>query len=497
MIYTKAYRTHGKPFFLLAIFYSILRIAQHGGFFAFKTKKLKMKIYTNSQQILCDTFTPISTFLSLRDNFANVSLFESSDYTSKSNSHSFIVVNPIVTLQLKADVLECRVEGKLSHSEKIDDHKGLLKLKSQFDFTDNSIAHQNGFFGVIGYEAVQLFEDIKLKPAQNELPDIFLAAYEYVLIFDHFHNQLTILNNSFDSKSNKLPVILKALNKRTTTTSDFKTIGELESSETNESFKGKVLLAKEHILRGDVFQLVLSRKFTQQFEGDDFEVYRQLRTINPSPYMFYFDLEKAKLIGASPEAQIKVVNGLAEIHPIAGTVRKTDNQEENLIKIKQLQEDKKENAEHIMLVDLARNDLNHYCADVKVEKLKEVQSFSHVIHLVSRVTGQLKNNNSLAVFGGSFPAGTLSGAPKYRAIQLIDNYENESRGYYGGAIGLLAANGDVNMAIVIRTALSHKGKLTYQAGAGIVQDSTAEGECQEVFNKVKAVESAIQNATKS
>ncbi|MFT4600713.1 MAG: anthranilate synthase component 1 [Arenicella sp.] len=466
-------------------------------FLQIKTKKLKMKIFTNTQQILCDTFTPISTFLSLRDGFANVSLFESSDYSSKSNSHSFIGVNPIVTLQLKDDILESRVQGALNQTVKIKNQEDLLKVKAQFVFSDKANAHQNGFFGVIGYDALQLFEDIELTSVKNELPDVFLAAYEFVLIFDHFHNQLTILHNTFDSKANKLAVILKALNKQIGAKSDFETIGDLESSDTDESFKGKVKEAKKHILRGDVFQLVLSRKFTQRFEGDDFEVYRQLRTINPSPYMFYFDLEKAKLIGASPEAQIKVVKGLAEIHPIAGTVRKTENQEENLIKIKELRADKKENAEHIMLVDLARNDLNQYCTDVKVEKLKEVQSFSHVIHLVSRVTGQLKDDSSLAVFGGSFPAGTLSGAPKYRAIELIDKYETESRGYYGGAIGLLAANGDVNMAIVIRTALSHKGNLTYQAGAGIVQDSTADGECQEVYNKVKAVETAINKAKKS
>ena len=456
-----------------------------------------MKIFTNSQQILCDTFTPISTFLCLRDTYANVSLFESSDYSSKSDSHSFIGVNPIVTIQQKNEVAELRIKGELEDKRPVSSAIDLQKLKSKFIFTDNSNVHQNGFFGVIGYNAVQLFEDIELTEKDQDLPDIFLAAYEFVLVFDHFHNQLTILHNSFDFETNNLPLILKALNKDIKKSGDFTILREIESSETDESFKKKVEIVKEHILKGDVFQLVLSRQFYQNFKGDDFEVYRQLRTINPSPYMFYFDLDKAKLIGASPEAQIKVTSGLAEIHPIAGTVRKTADTERNLMKIKELKSDAKENAEHIMLVDLARNDLNRYCQGVKVQKLKEVQSFSHVIHLVSLVTGQLNSDSSLDVFGGSFPAGTLSGAPKFRAMELIDKYENVSRNFYGGAIGLLAANGDVNMAIVIRTALSHQGKLTYQAGAGIVHDSTAEGECQEVYNKVKAVQTAITKASKS
>jgi len=456
-----------------------------------------MKIFTNAQQILCDTFTPISTFLSLRDCFANVSLFESSDYSSKSNSHSFIGVNPIVTIQQIETIADVRVNGKLEERVTVSNHEDLDDLKSRFKFEDKLNSHQNGFFGIIGYGALQLFEDINLENKQTDLPDVFLAAYEFVLVFDHFHNQLTILHNSFDSKSNKLALIIKALNKDVKESGGFRAIGKLESSESDKSFKAKVNLAKDHILRGDVFQLVLSRQFYQDFEGDDFEVYRQLRTINPSPYMFYFDLEKAKLIGASPEAQIKVTGGLAEIHPIAGTVRKSEDKEENYKRIEVLKADEKENAEHIMLVDLARNDLNRYCNEVHVENLKEVQSFSHVIHLVSKVTGQLNDESSLAVFGGSFPAGTLSGAPKYRAIELIDKYENTSRNYYGGAIGLLAANGDVNMAIVIRTALSHQGILTYQAGAGIVHDSTIDGECQEVYNKVKAVQTAIKKASQS
>ncbi|MEO9531385.1 MAG: anthranilate synthase component I family protein [Crocinitomicaceae bacterium] len=456
-----------------------------------------MNIYTHKQQLLCDTQTPISTFLSLRDHFANVSLFESSDYTSKANAHSFIGVNTIVSIQVNNGEMEARLNGKIHSKSLISSSEDLTRLKDSFEFVNDSERHHNGFFGVIGYDAIPLFEDIQIDNEQDELPEVFLAAYEFVLVFDHFHNQLTILNNSFTNKENRLPIILRSINKSFSNAGEFKTIGELKSSETDETFKEKVKLAKEHILRGDVFQLVLSRQFSQQFEGDDFAFYRQLRTLNPSPYMFYFDLEKAKLIGASPEAQIKIENGIAEIHPIAGTVRKSENFQENLSNIEALKVDEKENAEHIMLVDLARNDLNQTCSKVAVEKLKEVQSFSHVIHLVSKVTGRIQEASSLQIFGGSFPAGTLSGAPKYRAMELINKYENKPRKYYGGAIGLLAANGDVNMAIVIRTALSHKGELKYQAGAGIVYDSTEEGECQEVYNKINAVQTAIKNANQS
>jgi anthranilate synthase component 1 len=456
-----------------------------------------MNIYTHKQQLLCDTQTPISTFLSLRDSFANVSLFESSDYTSKANAHSFIGVNPIVTVQLNGKKLVSRVEGKIHSKARIQDSSELDSLQKSFQFLNEKESHHNGFFGVIGYNAIPLFEDISFENVQDELPDVFLAAYEFVLVFDHFHNQLTVLNNTFSAKENRLAVIIRSINKGFSTAGEFKVAGRTESSETDETFKDKVKQAKEHILRGDVFQLVISRQFSQAFEGDDFEFYRQLRTLNPSPYMFYFDLEKAKLIGASPEAQVKIQEGIAEIHPIAGTVIKSEDYDENQKNIEALKKDEKENAEHIMLVDLARNDLNQNCSNVAVEKLKEVQSFSHVIHLVSKVTGKANHTNSLEIFGGSFPAGTLSGAPKYRAMELIDKYENQPRNYYGGAIGLLAANGDVNMAIVIRTALSHKGKLVYQAGAGIVYDSTVEGECQEVYNKIKAVESAIKNANKS
>lgn len=459
---------------------------------------VKTTIYTKAQRLLSDTLTPIGLFLNLRDRYPSVSLFESSDYASKTNAHSFIGVQPIATVCYSNGKVSVRVQQKLTYVKPLSKAAELDEIMGSFVFDDQKNAHQNGFFGVIGYDAVPLFEEIELKKVNqstSDLPAIFLAVYRYVLVFDHFHHQLTVMSNALKEGDHRMDDLLKSLRQVSAPSGRFRVKGQRTSSETDRSFKEKVTLAKQHVARGDVFQLVLSRQFRQPFEGDDFEVYRQLRTINPSPYLFYFDLEKARLMGASPEAQIKITSRLAEIHPIAGTIQKREDPEENRQRIAALQQDEKENAEHIMLVDLARNDLNRYCTEVTVDRLKEVQSFSHVIHLVSKVSGKLEEKRSrLEVFGGSFPAGTLSGTPKYRAMQLIDDYEVKHRAYYGGAIGLLAANGDVNMAIVIRTACSHNGALTYQAGAGIVHDSTPDGECREVYNKVKAVETAIQKA---
>ena len=422
-----------------------------------------MKIFQHTEEILGDTFTPIGIFLALRDKFANVSLFESSDFSSKENAKSYIVADPIVSLQIFQNETQVRINNKLVESNHITSSDQLSLLIESFDFQNKILASNNGFFGVIAYDAIPLFEKIKFKTCEDELPIVYLSAYRFVIEFDHFHHRLKLINNLFNESENELSVLIQEINKKVLPSENFKINGGISSSETDQSFEEKVLKAKAHVARGDVFQLVLSRQFQQKFEGDDFEVYRQLRTINPSPYMFYLDIDKAKLIGASPEAQLKVSRGLAEIHPIAGTIKKSNSDVEDEKHIALLKVNEKENAEHIMLVDLARNDLNQNCTKVQVASLKEVQKFSHVIHLVSRVTGQVNQSKSINVFKGSFPAGTLSGAPKYKAMELIDKYEAVSRKYYGGAVGMFAANGDINTAIVIRTALSYKNNLIYQA----------------------------------
>lgn len=454
-----------------------------------------MKIYTTSSQQICDTITPISAYLNLRDSFANVSLFESSEYAKKENSKSFIGANPIVTIQVLNGILKVKIVGKLEVQRPLVSASDLQEVLNDFEFTNERTNALNGFFGVFGYESIPLFESIQFERKTEELPEVFLAVYQNLLVFDHFKNQMTILTNSLDPTSIHQNLFAR-LSNPVYANNRFELKGELASSESDESFRQKVLSSKEYLKRGDVFQLVLSRNFKQQFQGDAFEVYRQLRSINPSPYMFFFDFEKGKLLGASPEAQLKISQAKAEIHPIAGTVKRAGNENENLRRVQEMIQDKKENAEHAMLVDLARNDLNRTCLDVKVEELKSVQAFSHVYHMVSKVTGTVSDTAPLDVFGGSFPAGTLSGAPKYRAMELIDQLESAGRGYYGGAIGQLAANGDLNLAIVIRSATIQNDTITYQAGAGIVLDSEPEKENQEVYNKVGAIQKAIKNAVK-
>ena len=276
---------------------------------------------------------------------------------------------------------------------------------------------------------------------------------------------------------------------------NFSTQGKTSSNLTDAEYKEHVDLAKKHCARGDVFQLVLSKKFSQQFKGDEFNVYRALRSINPSPYLFYFDYGDFKIFGSSPEAQLVINKGKAEIHPIAGTFKRTGNDEKDAELAKQLSIDDKENAEHVMLVDLARNDLSRHGSNVKVEKYREVQFFSHVIHLVSKVTGNMhKDTTTMQVVADTFPAGTLSGAPKHKAMQLIEKYEKTSRDFYGGAIGFMDFDGNFNHAIVIRTFLSKNHQLHWQAGAGLVSKSNPETELQEVYNKLGALTKAIELA---
>ena len=355
------------------------------------------------------------------------------------------------------------------------------------------LSHLNGFFGLVGYDAIPHFETVKFKEKNRfeELPDVFFAAYKYIVVFDNFTNKIDLLMNSFHEDFTGFDQFMSQVFHSRIYASKFETVGELKSNETDDSFREKVLDSKEYIKAGEVFQMVISRSFSQPYAGEAFEVYRQLRALNPSPYMFYMELDKAKLFGASPEAQLRVSNGVAEIHPIAGTVKRTLSAEKDEALAIQLKNDKKENAEHTMLVDLARNDLNITCQDVKVTSYKKIQTFSHVIHMVSKVTGTLDATNAEEAFAKSFPAGTLSGAPKFRAMELIDGLEAENRGYYGGAIGHLSGNGDLNMAIIIRSCLAYKNELHYQAGAGIVYDSVPENEVQEVYNKIGAVQKAI------
>ena len=458
------------------------------------------KLHTNSKKLLADTFTPVSVYLKIRDKFPNSLLLESSDYHANDNSFSFICFNPIANFSVENNIITKQYpDDSIEKIEVI--KKNVVEELSQFSkqFKTESETFKfinNGLFGYISYDAIQYFEkiNIKEKSPENEIPLIQYAVYQNIIAINHFNNEAYIFCHSFEDVNN-IAEIEQLLQNKNFASFSFKKENEVVSNLTDEEFKRNVALAKKHCLRGDVFQLVLSRRFSQEFKGDEFNVYRALRSINPSPYLFYFDYGNYKIFGSSPEAQIIIKDNVAEIHPIAGTFKRTGNDEEDAQLAKKLTEDIKENSEHVMLVDLARNDLSRNCNEVQVEKYKEVQFFSHVIHLVSKVTGKLKNSdNFMSLVANTFPAGTLTGAPKVRAMELIEEIEQTNRSFYGGAIGFMDFKGNFNHAIMIRSFLSKNHKLYFQAGAGIVESSTEENETQEVYNKLSALEKALDLA---
>ena len=459
-------------------------------------KKLKFK--TTSKQKIADTVTPVGLYLRLRDKYSNTLLLESSDYHSKEESYSFICIEPIVSMQADKNDFTVSVRGEqVQKSEINSDFNQLFN-----DFTDyidldcdKSLKPFNGLYGYTTYDSVQYFETIKLSvpDAPSKIPMMQYSFYKFIIAINHFNDEMQLIENLEEGEESRLQEIETIIEAQAFNTQKFEIVGEESSNCTDDDFIDYVRKAKSHCKRGDVFQLVLSRQFQQKFKGDEFNVYRALRSINPSPYLFYFDYGSFKLMGSSPEAQIKINNGKAIINPIAGTFRRTGDMAEDIKLGKKLSEDKKETAEHVMLVDLARNDLSKYASNVTVEVFKEVQYFSHVIHLVSTVQGKIKGN-PIKIVGDTFPAGTLSGAPKYKAMQLIDTYENQSRGFYGGAVGIIGLDGSVNLAIAIRSFVSKNNTLYSQAGAGIVIHSDEKKELQEVNNKLAALKKALEMA---
>jgi len=467
-----------------------------------KMNSLKsFSLTTKYKQILADTITPVSVYLKIRDKFPNSLLLESSDYHGNDNSFSYICCNPIASIKIENEtIIKNYPDGsseKIAIDATTDIPSVIQKFSGQFESKKNDFKFiNNGLFGYISYDAVRYFEKVNIakKENSNTIPDVYYAVYQNIIAINHFKNEAYIFCHSLDGKNN-IGEIEQLLQSRNIASYSFTKDGEGFSNLTDEEFKHNVALAKKHCYRGDVFQLVLSRRFTQGFKGDEFNVYRALRSINPSPYLFFFDYGDFKIFGSSPEAQIIVKDRKAEIHPIAGTFKRTGDDEKDAVLAKQLSEDKKENSEHVMLVDLARNDLSRNGHDVQVEKYREVQFFSHVIHLVSKVTGHLHDKAStMQVVADTFPAGTLSGAPKHRAMQLIEDYEKTNRNFYGGAIGFMDFKGNFNHAIMIRTFLSKNHQLHCQAGAGIVADSDEESEMQEVYNKLRALNTALDLA---
>ena len=469
--------------------------------------------HTSSKTILADLYTPVGIYMRLRDLYPQSALMESSDYHDPNNSRSFIGINPIASVAIghglttvsypDGSIISQPLSASFGSAEAI--HALIDRIEVTGEFADIC-----GLFGYTSFNAVRYFENIEVKDetqAKNDAPDLLYILYKVVIVFDHFNNTLTII--SLDGET-ELDNVFKAMNKANVKAYDFHPVGDVRSTLTDEEHKANIRRGIQHCLRGDVFQIVLSRRFIQKYEGDDFKLYRTLRSINPSPYLFYFDFGGFRIFGSSPETHCRIepiandphnttisereqsTAFRAYIDPIAGTTKRTGNAEADRKGAEYLRNDPKENAEHVMLVDLARNDLSRNCHGVKVDFYKDLQYYSHVIHLVSRVSGELDEGaDPIKAFIDTFPAGTLSGAPKVRAMQLISEYEPHNRGAYGGCIGYIGLNGSLNQAITIRTFVSRNGELWFQAGGGIVAKSDEEYELQEVNNKLGALRRAI------
>jgi anthranilate synthase component 1 len=462
---------------------------------------MQFELKTHHKKILADTITPVSVYLKIRDRFPNSILLESSDYHANDNSFSYICCNPIASIKVENEMISKEFPNgdkeTIQITNTVDVMQEIDVFSKQFKVADQDFKFiTNGLFGFMAYDAVRYFEDVKISKKDNSIaiPDMYYAVYQNIIAINHFKNEAYLFAHCFDSDNN-IPELEQVLKIRNFASYNFSKEGAVKTNLEDNAFKEQVALAKKHCQRGDVFQLVLSKRFSQGFKGDEFNVYRALRSINPSPYLFFFDYGDFKIFGSSPEAQIIVKDEKAEIHPIAGTYKRTGNDEKDAELAKQLALDDKENSEHVMLVDLARNDLSRNGNKVQVDTYREVQYFSHVIHLVSKVTGIKKPDiSTLKIVADTFPAGTLSGAPKHRAMQLIEKYEKTSRGYYGGAIGFMDFKGNFNHAIMIRTFLSKNHELHFQAGAGLVAASEAEDELQETYNKLGALNKALEIA---
>ncbi|THD66397.1 anthranilate synthase component I family protein [Robertkochia marina] len=460
------------------------------------------RLKTSYRKILADTITPVSIYLKIRDRFPNSILLESSDYHANDNSFSYICFNPIAHIKAENNTFYASYPDGTQHEaalnrkdvqlpQLIEDFAGKFETDgNEFKFINN------GLFGYIAYDAVRYFEDIEIRKKDDriDIPDLYYAVYRNIIAINHFKNEAYLFSHDYKDQNN-LEEIQQLIRSRNYASYSFQPEGSPASALTDDDYKELVKKAKHHCSRGDVFQLVLSRRFSQKFKGDEFNVYRALRSVNPSPYLFFFDYGNFRIFGSSPESQLVIKNDRAEIHPIAGTFKRTGNDEQDARLARALSNDEKENSEHVMLVDLARNDLSRNGNTVEVETNREVQFFSHVIHLVSKVVAK-KNPEipTMQVVADTFPAGTLSGAPKHMAMQLIDRYEPGNRNYYGGAIGFMDFSGNFNHAIMIRTFLSKDHELYYQAGAGLVAASDPEAELQETYNKLGALTSALELA---
>ena len=466
----------------------------------------KIEINTTSRKMLADVYTPVGIYLRLRDRFRDTILLESTDHHSSENSWSFICINAIGGIEINSkESIEFKLPGQKPERIALKNANEIPQLlwgfMQKFDIQKSENKESKfaqGLFGYTTYDAVQFFDTESLATQSSEpaaIPLMRYRLYQYVIAINHFKDELLICENKIYGVESDVAVVESLIRSKNVPAYPFQSKGEESANMSDDDYKVMVKKGIAGCHRGDVFQIVLSRRFQQKFMGDEFNVYRALRSINPSPYLFFFDYGDYKLMGSSPEAQLVIQNGKAVVHPIAGTFRRTGNDEADKLAAESLLKDAKENAEHVMLVDLARNDLSRVCDEVTVAYYRQIQYFSHVIHMVSEVTGKVRDgSNPFELIAKTFPAGTLSGAPKFKAMELIDAYEPTARSYYGGAIGFMGFDDSCNHAIMIRTFLSKNNTLTYQAGAGVVVASNPESELQEVNNKLGALKKAIEMA---
>lgn len=463
---------------------------------------MRYEFNTNHKELTADLHTPVSTYLKVRDIYPESAMLESSDFHSNENSRSYIALCPMARVGINRGECSMRFPDGSEKVQSITDAYPVADAINEF-LNCFSIKGEHkelcGLYGYTAFDAVRYFESLPVMEAHhidNDAPDVLYILYKYILVFDHFSNKLTLVEILEESEPSWLNELETIIENRNFASYGFQPIGEETSSVTEEEYKAMVRKGIKHCLCGDVFQIVLSRRFEQSFMGDDFKVYRALRSINPSPYLFYFDFGGFRIFGSSPETHCKITAGTACIDPIAGTAFRSGDPVIDRQRAEALLDDPKENAEHVMLVDLARNDLSRNAQGVQIDFYKEVQHYSHVIHLVSRVSGRIMpESNSIKTYIDTFPAGTLSGAPKYRAMQLISAMEKHNRGAYGGCIGFIGLDGDLNQAITIRSFVSRGNTLFYQAGAGIVAGSNDDRELQEVNNKLGALKNAIELAS--
>jgi anthranilate synthase component I len=463
----------------------------------------RIKLETTFKKMLADVYTPVGIYLRLRDRFRDTILLESTDHHSAENSFSFICINAIAGIEItNANSIEFKLPGEAPTKTLLTKDNAvpalLWEFMQHFDVVpaeNKTVKSVQGLYGYATYDAIRFFETIQLDKPKSELPVIPLMRYrlyQYVIAINHYKDEMYLCENLVKGIESEMNVVESLIRSKDVPVFPFNVKGDEQRNMADEDYKEIVAKGIQHCLRGDVFQIVLSRRYQQKFTGDEFNVYRALRSINPSPYLFFFDYGDYRIMGSSPEAQLIIQQGKAVMHPIAGTFKRTGDDITDQKMAEALLKDAKENAEHVMLVDLARNDLSRKCDDVTVSHYRQIQYYSHVIHLVSEVTGKVKKDaNPFELLATTFPAGTLSGAPKFRAMELINEYEPTARSYYGGCLGFVGFDGSCNQAIMIRTLLSKDNTLTYQAGAGIVAASKPELELEEVHNKLHALKSAI------